>query len=425
MRSSSARPWPETCTGALSSCSTSAPDRARRLIASWTRSSFPGIGFAEMITVSPASTVTCGMVVVRDARHRRHRLALAAGAEDQLLARAAAPRVASGAGSRRPERSCSRGCARCSSSSSSSGRRTRPCGRTRCRRRPPAACGARSTRTTRRGSGPCGSGRSGRNASPTTFSDCVTPGALGVRRVAEQEVDAAVADLGELADVGALAVDRRVVDLVVARVHDPAARRLEHDGGGIRDRVRHADELDPERPEIERLVAGRDLAQLGIAQQAVLVELRLDEPERQPRRDDRPGSCTSRIRYGSEPTWSSWPCVSTTPRIIDSRSRRYVKSGRTRSTPRCSSRGNASPASTMTIESVRLVGGHVLPDLAETAERDDVADAHLRPQCSSVRCARFTGETVGDVSGSSMPARSRHAAELRRALSVGSTIGRR
>jgi hypothetical protein len=42
----------------LSSCSTSAPDFASRLIASCTRSSFPGIGFAEMITVSPASTDT-------------------------------------------------------------------------------------------------------------------------------------------------------------------------------------------------------------------------------------------------------------------------------------------------------------------------------------------------------------------------------
>ena len=129
-------------------------------------------------------------------------------------------------------------------------------------------------------------GKIWRNASPTTRSDCVTPGALGVRRVAEQQVDAAVADLGELADVGALAVDRRVVDLVVAGVHDPPARRLEDDGGRIGDRMRHADELDAERAELERLVAGRDLAQLGFAQQPVLVELRLDEPERQPRRDD-------------------------------------------------------------------------------------------------------------------------------------------
>ena len=60
VRSSSAQPWPETCTGALSSCSTSAPIFASRLIASWTRSSFPGIGLAEMITVSPRSTWTAG-----------------------------------------------------------------------------------------------------------------------------------------------------------------------------------------------------------------------------------------------------------------------------------------------------------------------------------------------------------------------------
>ena len=49
-------------------------------------------------------------------------------------------------------------------------------------------------------------------------------GPLGVRRVAEQQVDAAVAELGELADVGAQAVDRRVVELVVAGVDDAARR---------------------------------------------------------------------------------------------------------------------------------------------------------------------------------------------------------
>src|SRR5207248_5926727 len=90
-------------------------------------------------------------------------------------------------------------------------------------------------------------------------------GALGVRRVAEEQVDAAVADLGELADVGALPVDRRVVELVVARMHDAATGRLEHDGGGVWDRVRDAHELDPEWAEVERLVARRDLAQLGLA----------------------------------------------------------------------------------------------------------------------------------------------------------------
>ena len=47
---------PETWTSAFSSCSTSAPRRVSWLIESWTRSSFPGTGRAEMITVSPRST---------------------------------------------------------------------------------------------------------------------------------------------------------------------------------------------------------------------------------------------------------------------------------------------------------------------------------------------------------------------------------
>ena len=67
---------------------------------------------------------------------------------------------------------------------------------------------------------------------------------LGVRRVAEEEVDAAVPELGEPADVGAQAVDRRVVELVVARVQDPAAGGVEHDRDRVGDRVRDADELD-------------------------------------------------------------------------------------------------------------------------------------------------------------------------------------
>ena len=58
MRISSEFPCPETCTGAISWWSTSAPALASRLMVSCTRSSFPGTGFAERITVSPRSTVT-------------------------------------------------------------------------------------------------------------------------------------------------------------------------------------------------------------------------------------------------------------------------------------------------------------------------------------------------------------------------------
>ena len=77
------------------------------------------------------------------------------------------------------------------------------------------------------------------------------PGPLGVRRVAEHEVDAAVADLGETADVGAQPVHRRVVELVVAGVQDPQATGLEHDRDRVRDRVRHPDELRAEGPDLD------------------------------------------------------------------------------------------------------------------------------------------------------------------------------
>ncbi len=50
--------------------------------------------------------------------------------------------------------------------------------------------------------------------------------------------------------------------------------------------MRHAHELEPERAKLDRRPLGLDLAELGGAQQAVLVELRLDEAERQLRRPD-------------------------------------------------------------------------------------------------------------------------------------------
>src|SRR3954447_11842394 len=57
----------------------------------------------------------------------------------------------------------------------------------------------------------------------------------------------------------------------------------------------------------------------------------------------------SRSTYGSAPTWSSWPCVSTIASMSSARSRRYEKSGSTRSMPSWSGVGNISPVSTTTI----------------------------------------------------------------------------
>ena len=148
---------------------------------------------------------------------------------------------------------------------------------------------------------PVSTGMIWRNASPTSRSEPVTPGALGVRRVPEQEVDPARAELGEPADIGSQAVDRRVVDLVVAGVEDAAAGRVEHDRDGVRDRVRDADELDAKRPELDGAAFGIGLPELGGAQEAVLVELRLDEAERQTGRPDLLHADLARARTAGRP----------------------------------------------------------------------------------------------------------------------------
>ena len=125
-----------------------------------------------------------------------------------------------------------------------------------------------------------------RNASPTTRSERVKPGRSAFVESPSSRSTPRVAELGEPADVGLQPVDRRVVELPVAGVEDATGAGLDRDADGVRDGVRHADELDAERPELDRRRVRVRLAQLGGAQQTVLVELRLDEAERQPGRPD-------------------------------------------------------------------------------------------------------------------------------------------
>src|SRR5215217_7699500 len=58
------------------------------------------------------------------------------------------------------------------------------------------------------------------------------------------------------------------------------------------------------------------------------------------------GTATSRRRNASPPAWSSCACVRNTASTRAAFSRRYVKSGRTRSTPGMSTSGNIKPQST-------------------------------------------------------------------------------
>ena len=77
-----------------------------------------------------------------------------------------------------------------------------------------------------------------------------------------------------------LAVDRRLVDLEVARVDDDAGRRVNRQRDAIGDAVRHADEFDFERPDGHAVARPHGL-QLVRAVEAVFDELRLDERQRE------------------------------------------------------------------------------------------------------------------------------------------------
>ena len=112
------------------------------------------------------------------------------------------------------------------------------------------------------------------------------PAPIDVRAVAEQRQHALGSQLREAGQVEGFAVERRLIDLEVAGMDDDALRRVDGHRHAIGHAVRHADELDPERAD------GHDVARLDRHQarsmrHPVLVELGLDERQRQRRAVER------------------------------------------------------------------------------------------------------------------------------------------
>ena len=112
--------------------------------------------------------------------------------------------------------------------------------------------------------------------------------AVGVGRVAAQAEDALGAELGEARDVGRAPVDRGLVEAVVARDQDRAELRVEGDGAGVGDRVRHVNRLDLERPGLGAL-ARLEHDEVGVADLSLL-QLRAHEAESQRAAVDRLGN---------------------------------------------------------------------------------------------------------------------------------------
>ena len=130
---------------------------------------------------------------------------------------------------------------------------------------------------------------------------------LGPGRVGEEELDAAIADLGDEAQVGAPAIGRGVVELEVAGVDDRPHRRLDRVANPIGDRVADPERRDPEGPDDE-LMPRLHHVERGRFEQLVLAELALDESLGQ--RAWRRSACRGFGQdVGSPPVWSSWPWV--------------------------------------------------------------------------------------------------------------------
>ena len=177
-----------------------------------------------------------------------------------------------------------RGRRRCPCCAPSSGPRRRRGDRARPRRRRPAGRGARGSRTTRRRCGPRTRRRAGRSVGPMSISWRGEAGDLGVGRVHHEEVDALLAEAREGAQVGDAAVEGQLVHLEVAGVEHGARWGAHEDGERVGDRVVDGDELEVEgRLELIALAlldGERD------RRDAVLLELGLEERERQLRADE-------------------------------------------------------------------------------------------------------------------------------------------
>jgi hypothetical protein len=158
-----------------------------------------------------------------------------------------------------------------------------------------------------------------------------------------------------------------VVELPVAGVEHAAGGRLDVDANCVRDGVRHAHELELERPELDRDL-GIGLVQLGSAQQPVLVKLRLDEPERQPRRPDLAD------RYFAHQVRQAADVVLVCVREDDRTNRLVgevaeVREDQVDAEVLVAREGDAGVDDDPLV--AVLEDGHVLADLAEPAERDD------------------------------------------------------
>ncbi len=221
-------------------------------------------------------------------------------------------------------------------------------------------------------------------------------GPLDVRAVGQQRQHAVRAQFGEPMKVEVLAVERRLVDLEIARVDHRPHRRSDRHRERIRDAVRHPDELDrqvADRHPFARLHRHQAVRRVD----AVALELRPGQRERQRRAVDRSVEVREDVRDGAN--------------VILVAVREHQRRRLRRALLEVREvRDHLVDAQHLGVwehqagvdQDERVAprhGGHVHAELAETAKRNDLERGHarIRRPCVGHRC-RPVGDALRDPS---------------------------
>ena len=177
---------------------------------------------------------------------------------------------------------------------------------------------------------------------PISLSDGPDAGNLGVRRIAQEQVDAGVAEPRHARQIGGPAVERQLVELDVAGVQHACPHRCTR--------------RSPARPGIEWLTAKYShsntpcllLCFSATSTNTGLMRCSRHFAATSARVNFEPTtgmSARSLSRCGMAPMWSSWAWVNTSASMSSRRPSMWRRSGRIRSTPGSSWPGNSTPQS--------------------------------------------------------------------------------
>ena len=194
-------------------------------------------------------------------------------------------------------------------------------------------------------------------------------GALHVRRIGQQRQHALLAQLAEAGEVDDLPVDGSGVDLEVAGVDNGAHPRVDGEGHGVGDGVVDVDELHLELARLHGL-AGLDGHKLRRVEQVVLLQLEPDEPRREAGAVDGHVHLLEDVGDGPDVVLVAVGDEQTADAVLVLGEVAHVGNDKVDAVHIVAGKGHAAVHDD-DLAAV-LIHGHVLADLVQPAERDDL-----------------------------------------------------